>query len=409
MRLFRSALVGVLATLLLSVTTAARADPGDELRVYIVTMGPGDHPFFKFGHNAILIQPDNGPGAVFNWGTFLFDSPLLIPKFLRGRLNYWLSVSPADMTLESYKDANRTVELQELDLTAAQKVDLARRVTDNARPQNREYLYDYFWDNCSTRVRDMIDVVVGGRVKAAAGAPAALTFRDHALRLTADLIPEYIGLDLGLGSLTDRAVTRWEETFIPEVFQKLVREVRVPVAGGGNKPLVKAEQVYFRALRPDKPAQPPVWTLYFALVGVALGGLLALCGQLARRSRAARVVLGVLASVLGLVLGLCGIILVALWTLTNHRSAYANENILQLAPWTVVLVAYGVGVARGRARAVGRAYRVALAAAALALLGLLLKVVLPQNNWPFVALLLPLWAGMAVGLARLRSAPVATS
>jgi hypothetical protein len=71
---------------------ALRAEPGDELSIHVLTFGPGDHPFFKFGHNAILIHQPQDAGAVFNFGTFAFDTPGLIRKFLRGRLHYWLSI-----------------------------------------------------------------------------------------------------------------------------------------------------------------------------------------------------------------------------------------------------------------------------------------------------------------------------
>ena len=98
-------------------TPCALAEPGEDLTISALTSGPSDHPFFKFGHNAILIQPKDGQGLVFNFGTFQFDSPALIPKFLRGRFKYWLSVAGAEDTMESYAAADRTILAQELDLT----------------------------------------------------------------------------------------------------------------------------------------------------------------------------------------------------------------------------------------------------------------------------------------------------
>jgi hypothetical protein len=97
------------------------AEPGDDLTVYAITFGPGEHPFLKFGHNAILIQPKDEPGWVFNFGTFDFADPDLIPKFLRGRFKYWLSVGGAEATMEAYAAENRTIVSQELDLAAPQK------------------------------------------------------------------------------------------------------------------------------------------------------------------------------------------------------------------------------------------------------------------------------------------------
>ena len=124
----------------------AHAEPGDDLAISVLTFGPGDHPFFKFGHNAILVQDAtagrSAAGWVYNFGTFAFDTAALIPKFLRGRFKYWLSVSSVDDALESYAAANRSIASQELDLTSAQKWALAQALRENARPEKREYLYD---------------------------------------------------------------------------------------------------------------------------------------------------------------------------------------------------------------------------------------------------------------------------
>src|ERR1039457_4820139 len=111
---FHVAAAIALATL--SAGTHAHAEPGDDLTVYALTFGPGEHPFLKFGHNAILVQPKEGTGWVFNFGTFDFADPELLPKFLRGRFSYWLSVGGAEATLDAYRAENRTVLSQELDL-----------------------------------------------------------------------------------------------------------------------------------------------------------------------------------------------------------------------------------------------------------------------------------------------------
>ena len=256
--------VGILAAVLLATwITPANADEGADLTVYALTFGPGEHPFLKFGHNAILVQPKEGTGWVFNFGTFDFADPELLPKFLRGRFSYWLSVGGAEATLDAYRAEDRTVLSQELDLTPAQKSALWNALRENARPENRAYLYDYFFDNCSTRVRDAIDRVVGGRIREAGRAPAALTLRAHALRSVADYLPEYLGLYLGLARATDAPIDRWTETFLPDRLADLLRTVRLP---DDARPLVRSEQVIYQSTRPPKPARPPNWAGYFLAV-----------------------------------------------------------------------------------------------------------------------------------------------
>jgi Domain of unknown function (DUF4105) len=400
--LARFALVAAVCALIAGTGRPARAEPGDDLTVSVLTFGPGEHPFFKFGHNAIWVKPSTGQGVVFNFGTFAFEGPGLIPKFLRGRLTYWLSASTAESALWSYQAANRSIEVQELDLTAAQRWTLFERLRDNARPDKREYLYDYFWDNCSTRVRDAIDVTVGGRVRLAGQAPASMTLRAHALRMTADLPWEFLGLAFGLGRPTDLPVDQWKESFLPEKLRDLLRRVRIE-RDGISRPLVKSERVMFQALRPAPPEHPPRWTGWFLLLGLGLGGALAALGVVARRTTLARATLGLAAAGLGGVLGLLGLILVLLWVATNHRAAHANANILQAAPWALALLPLGVGTALGRAWAARAAFLVAASATVLSAAGLAAKVIPgpAQDNVMFIAVLLPTWLGLTFGLGRI--------
>jgi hypothetical protein len=336
---------------------------------------------------------------VFNFGTFDFSDPDLIPKFLRGRFKYWLSVGGAEPTMEAYAAENRTILSQELDLSPAQKWALWQALRENARPENRAYLYDYFYDNCSTRVRDALDRVIDGRIRAAGRVPATRTLRDHALRSVADFLPEYVGLYLGLSRATDQPIDRWAETFLPERLSDLLRTVRLP-NGAGEKNLVKSEKVVYQSTRPAKPAQPPHWAIYFLAIGLAIGGGMALLGRLGRRHSGARVLLGGATSMLGGLFGLLGLILVCFWAFTNHKVAYANANILQFAPWAIVLFGYGIGVMLGRPGATRRACSLAFAAVVFSALGIVCKGLpgLNQDNWPFILLSLPVWLGLWLGL-----------
>jgi len=401
--------VAIFAAVLLAsgASAAANADDGSDLTVYALTFGPGEHPFLKFGHNAILVQPKEGTGWVFNFGTFDFADPDLLLKFLRGRFSYWLSVGGAEATLEAYRAEDRTVLSQELDLTPAQKSALWQALRENARPENRAYLYDYFFDNCSTRVRDAIDRVIGGRIREAGRAPAALTLRAHALRSVADYLPEYLGLYLGLARATDVPIDRWTESFLPDRLAALLRTVRLPdSAGAGERPLVHSERVIYQSTRPPKPIRPPQWAVYFFVVGVVVGALLLFLGRTARRISALRVAFGVLTSLFGMVAGLLGLILIFFWAFTNHKVAYANANIMQLAPWLLVLSVYGIGVASGSPKAVRRAAWLVLSAVFLSASGIVAKALpgLNQDNWPFILACLPIWTGLWLGLRSVHQA-----
>lgn len=384
---------------ILSVPRGARAEePRSELSISLLTMGPGDHPFTKFGHDALLVQ--NGRTAsVYNYGTFAFDSPWLIVDFLRGRFRYWLSVAPLDRVLRQYAADNRSVVVQELRFTLAERQSIANFLAWNARDENKYYKYDYYRDNCATRVRDVIDHALDGRLHERTGTPASMTFRAHTLRLTADDRFLTLGLDLAMGDLIDKPITAWEEMFLPSRVEESVRLVRVPTPTG-DEPLVTEERTLVAAHRAPPRQVPPSWLFTLAGLGLGMGGALAGLGAMAARGhRTARVALGASLGILGLCLGTLGFLLVGLWAFTDHAVTYRNENVLQCVPWALTLGWLGVGVARGNGRRLATARTVTIAVAMASALGLVMKAVpaFDQGNLEIIALLLPIWVGAAAG------------
>jgi hypothetical protein len=399
-----AAVLAIGVTFLAAITAhqpAAHAQPGDDLTVYVMTMGPGDHPFFKFGHDAIWIQDRaTGTGKVYNFGTFRFDSPKLIPAFIKGRLIYWLSVSSIERTLATYRSENRTVEVQELDLGAPEKLALQERLDVNALPENRAYKYDYFLDNCATRVRDAIDSATAGRLHLASHGPARMTLREQALRLTADLFWEYLTMYLILGPATDEPGDRWGEMFIPQELSRGVRAVSLPGITG-PRPLVRSQQTLARAQRQPPLEYPPDLRLVMLLAGVGLGCALFALGLAGANWPFWRYLFSLVASVWGFALGFIGCFLSYVWAFTDHVVVARNENVLLCAPWAILFPVLMIGVARGKLVAARRAFIATLLAGALATLGFLLKVYpgFHQDNAPMIALILPTWAGLALGLA----------
>lgn len=266
-----------------------------ELTISLLTFGPGDHPFYKFGHDALLVhharEGRDARDDVYNYGTFDYRSPTLISDFLKGRLRYWLSVQSLAATVAQYRAENRSILAQELALTPEQRRALADRLAHDALPANRYYRYDYYRDNCSTRVRDAIDTAVGGRLRAASAGPASLTFRGHTERLTADDVPVYLGLDLAMGDVIDEPITQWEEMFLPSMVEERVRHVGnvgnvgnvSPSTPAADVPLVARETLLLDAHRAPLRESPPRWGVRMGLIGSALGFALAALG--ARRAR----------------------------------------------------------------------------------------------------------------------------
>jgi len=384
----------------------------DPFTIEVLTFGPGSHPFTRFGHNALrVIDRAARTDIVYNFGTFRFDSPWLIVDFLQGRLRYWLSRSSMRGTVRAYQHENRSIESQELALTPPEKRELVSRLEVNARPENRDYRYDYFTDNCSTRVRDVIDGVSRGRLRASAVGQGTMSLRAHALRMAAGDGPLYMALLIVLGPSADRPVDEWAEDFLPEMLQRTLSAVPAASAGGETRPaparLVSREQVLFSADRAPPPREPPNRLLLLLGVGLGAGVLMFLLGRAGARHRSARFLFGALLALVGLVVGVVGCFLVGAWCFTPHEVVYRNENILLFAPFALALTVMGLGAAFGRAGAIRKAFLLTAASLGLAAIGCGLKM-LPwshQDNNGVILLMVPLWWGLTAGARALAGPP----
>jgi hypothetical protein len=380
--------------------------PGAGLTVYLMTMGPGARVWERFGHNAIYIHdPARGTDLAYNYGLFDLRQERFLLRFIQGRMWYWMAGYPAQRYLDQYVRDNRSVWLQELEMPPAARLELQRFLEWNALPEHRFYHYDYYRDNCSTRVRDALDRVLGGRIRAQTDSLATgTTYRFHTQRLTANDLPTFTGLLLALGPGTDRPISAWEEMFLPLKLREHVRAVTVPGPGGGALPLVRGETTLFTSSEPDPPAAPPRWIPWYLLLGLGLGGAMVLLGRAAEGSRAARVALAVGIGGWGLACGVAGMILAGLWGFTDHVMAYRNENLFQANPAALLLPLLVVPWLRGGADGRRRLRGVAAVLAGSAVLGGLLQMLpgLNQVNGPIIALALPVHLGIAAALRRAR-------
>ena len=399
----RCAVLALLSLVAWSPPVYAQAAP--QLDVWMMTFGPGEPVFLKFGHNALLIRIRDGATGqvqqerVYDYGLFNGASPTLVADFLQGRMQYWLGVTRLSSTMHRYRATNRDVAAQKLRLTPEQSRTLLEQLERNALPENRFYRYDYYYDNCSTRLRDVLDRITKGAVKKAFVGPATMSLRDHTLRHTASDWLYYLGLDVGLANV-DEDIDLWSESFLPQKFREALRGVEVTI-DGETVPFVEKEEVWFDGTRPDVPAQPPSRGPLLALIGFLIGGVFASWGWLGRRNRLLRTLYLIAAGLVGFGLAFFGVLLIYLWGFTDHSIAYGNENIFHLAPWAILAP---VAALMSRRRGAPYLFRLFAAAAVLSLLGLLIKVVpgFGQDTYRLISLLLPIWVGLALGARSLQ-------
>jgi hypothetical protein len=374
-----------------------------------MTMGPGAQVWERFGHNAIWIHdPAAEPDTTYNYGLFDFNQENFLLRFIRGQMWYWMAGIPAEPYVRSYVRDNRSVWLQELNLPPRARAELRDFLRWNERPENRFYHYDYYDDNCSTRVRDAIDRVIGGAIKARTDTiPTGKTYRFHTQRLTANDPPIFTGLLLALGPGVDRPISAWEEMFLPLALREHIRGVTIPGPDGEPVPLVAGERTLFDSTAEPPPDAPPPWLRWYLLIGTVVGVLVAALGLTARTHRAGRLLLGAVSVLWGLSAGLGGIVLAGLWAFTDHAMAYRNENLFQANPLVLgVAILVPMAIA-GSVRGARWARGLTLGLAVLSLAGLVLQVLpgLDQVNGPVIALALPIHLGFALALSVLGPAP----
>jgi hypothetical protein len=382
------------------------ADAGDgaALTIYLLTIGQGDLVFQRFGHNALWIRDAaRGTDVAYNWGMFDFDQPNFLGRFLTGDTRYWMEGFDALAMVRHYAEVEqRSVWAQELALTPMQRAALRDYVEWNAREENKFYRYDYYRDNCSTRVRDALDRALGGALRQAlVGRPTGTSYRSHTRRLVAGDAPIYAGIQIALGRPADAPIDAWEEAFLPVRLMTYARELRVPGPDGAAIPLVRSERTLYTAPRAPERAAAPSYLVGALVVGVAIGGVLAALGRVAAQGGAGGApALALLGGVWLLLTGVLGTALLLAGTVTRHVFMARNLNLLAVNPLALValvllLLALGTRRPASRARAARRAERAVGLVAALAAVGALLELTpLGQRSGEVFALVLPTHLGL---------------
>lgn len=422
----RALLAAVLACAALGAGLAPRAAPAQPLasaspvardsaaaagiRVSLLTFGQGSLFWEVFGHNAIRIRDaSRGLDVAYNWGVFDFRQPGFLRRFLLNDPLYSAEAWPGQGMIDAYVQADRTVWEQELALTPAQRIALREFAEWNAREENKHYRYDYFRDNCSTRVRDAIDRALGGALTRALGDTTRLSYRGESLRLMGGRLAAYAGMDVALGNPADRRLTQWEASFIPMRLRDYLRGVRVADGAGGTRSLVQSERVLYQARRAPERESPPHRVPGFLFAGAAIAALIVWLARGAERgSRGARRAVATLASISGTLGGLFGVVLTVAWAATSHAYWYRNENLLQFSPIALFLavlapLALRAGASERTRRA---ARRVSLALAVLSVTGFVVQPLpgFDQSNGNPIAAALPVHLAVAWAMWRLTRA-----
>ena len=357
-------------------------------RIGVITMEPGEEFWERFGHDAIVVVDSaTGESVSYNFGFFDMSEPGFVGNFIRGYMQYYLVALPTDADLSSYRDEGRGVSVQWLDLDQDQARGLASALAINARPEHARYRYEYYTDNCATRVRDALDRALAGRLKQQlTGRSQGNTYRSESVRLAWPAKWMAFGFHLGMSGYGDRPLSRWEEAFIPMRLRDSLREVK----RADGRPLVASEKIMLPHRLSMPPDEMPRWRIPALFAGLVSALLITWTGR--RRPR----LLLALALPFWLLAALTGLLMLYLWCFTAHVAGYGNENILLLSPLCLLLLPGGWQLMRSRQASARFRLLLWVVAGSAAIAGFLKFLPFrPQENVEWVLLLLPIHLALA--------------
>ncbi|RKN80100.1 DUF4105 domain-containing protein [Ulvibacterium marinum] len=297
-------------------------------RISVLTCGSGSDLYTTFGHSAFRVNdPSIGIDVVYNYGTFNFNPPKFYFEFAQGKLLYSLSRQKMDSFLSVYKYENRWVKEQILDLTQQQRQELFRFLEVNNRPENRTYKYDFFYDNCASKIWDVLKEVYGEQLQLKEGYLKNLyTFRELIHQHLETNSWSAFGIDLALGSVIDKIASPKEHMFLPIYVMQQLEGAQL-----GEKPIAYTTKTLLQTLPTKKNNNFFLTPLFWLLIVLATVWITTFVDfKKGKRSRW-------LDFTLFFSTGLAGCLIFYLWFLTDHTATIGNLNILWAFPLNLIL------------------------------------------------------------------------
>lgn len=323
----RILIISLFAILLTTVAKAQTAKLSERSYIEVYTCAPGNQLYSQFGHTAIgVIDPERNLREVFNYGTFSFNTPHFYLKFCAGKLLYQLSTESFSEFVYTYERRGRQVVAQRLNLTLAQRQHLYEMLEENSLPENCDYQYDFFFDNCATRVLDMLYRAFGDSLTYIGTDTIQLpTMRDCIHPYLAGSQWTKAGIDLVLGSITDRRASNRQQSFIPDKLHDYLAECQIDTL-----PLVSDTRLLVESK--IKYDQTPWFLSPILIFSLLLIAVVILTFRLPATALVIfdRIYFGFI--------GLLGLLITLLWFATDHGATVGNLNMLWASPLFLVYI-----------------------------------------------------------------------
>ncbi|WP_142785595.1 lipoprotein N-acyltransferase Lnb domain-containing protein [Changchengzhania lutea] len=301
----------------------------NDAEISVLTIEPGVSLNDAFGHNAYRIKDrSNRIDVTYGYGKYDFDTPNFYLKFAQGKLNYLIDRTEFNQFYQSYVYYNRSITEQVLNLTQDEKQSLYNFLINNYKPENRAYLYDFFYDNCATKIKDVTNKAIDGD----------LTFnlpKDYKPETFRTLIQNNLnknswgsfGIDLALGSVIDRAATPEQHMFLPENIYTFFDSAQI-----NNKALVKDTKILFTQKEIAKPSNFLTSPLF--ILGI-IGAIIIWLTYKDNKNNTRQIWLDV---TLFAITGIVGVIILLLWFATDHTATHQNYNLLWACALNILMV-----------------------------------------------------------------------
>lgn len=301
----------------------------DTAEISVLTIGPGTSLNDAFGHNAFRVKDKNkGIDLVYGYGEYDFDAPYFYLKFAQGKLNYLISRHRFSDIYNFYSSYNRTIEEQVLNLSTEEKQNLFKYLETNYKPENRRYLYDFFYDNCATRIRDVSKTATRNSIKFL----NPKTFQHKTFR---QLIHEHVGLntwgsfgiDIALGSVIDQKAAPEEFMFLPRYIHAFFAEAKVNTSNN----LVKKSTILYKSTAKSSSSFITSPLMVMGLLSIII---IYITYRDYKRKKHSKW----LDATIFCVTGLVGILILLLWLATDHTATAQNYNVLWAFPLNIFVI-----------------------------------------------------------------------
>jgi len=360
-------LAGVLLSILLAYPVWAleelpadyQFDVPDDLsgvHFYLITVDVGDMVYDNFGHTALRVYDENtDTDLVYNWGVFDMGGGVVdfSYNFFKGVMRYQLAINTPAQEFNSYRGQQRTVWQDAINLTNPQKETLLRRMHWNSQPENIIYDYQYFTDNCTTRVRDYLNEALGGRLAEHAQGMTTNTYRDQVRAHYESVAVIGISLDILMNSNIDRPISLWEEMFLPLSLRRQLALLPSEVAKQGSRlPLLTDSQLIMEFPSPRIETNPyqvasvmlfaPLLLPLLMLKKIPMS-FFATHSRLSLRAPGLSFrILGMMGLLTGLFSGVYGVLMLGSWFVSDHLDLHHNMNLLLFWPSDLLGVIVGL-------------------------------------------------------------------